>query len=84
MRYREVTAGMDTLDRFEKVEVKREGIFVMPLERITIMSSYVYTPEENLETKSSCQEKLQDLRERFHAQAHTLEQIRSSKLPGNH
>mmetsp|Transcript_33287 Transcript_33287/g.55823 ORF Transcript_33287/g.55823 Transcript_33287/m.55823 type:complete len:244 (-) Transcript_33287:104-835(-) len=36
-----VTAGWELLQRLEQVETKREGIFVMPKERITIHSSYV-------------------------------------------
>ena len=37
----QVTAGWDTLTKFEGVETRREGIFVMPKERITILSTYV-------------------------------------------
>lgn len=32
---------MDTLRKMEQVETRTEGIFVMPLERISILSSYV-------------------------------------------
>ena len=35
-----MTKGLETLDRFERVETVREGIFVMPKERITILSTY--------------------------------------------
>jgi hypothetical protein len=77
-----VTAGIETLAKFEEVETKREGIFVMPKERITIHSTYVYTPD-GMPSAALCDAELQDLRERYHAQAATLEKIRSTKLPGN-
>ena len=37
-----LTAGDEVLSALEKLPTKTEGIFVMPLERITILSSYVY------------------------------------------
>jgi cyclophilin family peptidyl-prolyl cis-trans isomerase len=37
-----VTRGMDTLHKLEALETRREGIFVMPKERVTIVSSYWY------------------------------------------
>ncbi|XP_028555092.1 peptidyl-prolyl cis-trans isomerase CYP23 isoform X1 [Dendrobium catenatum] len=37
-----VTKGFDTLKRLEEVPTRREGIFVMPTERITILSTYFY------------------------------------------
>eukprot|EP01026_Neomeris_dumetosa_P074886 TRINITY_DN783_c0_g1_i2.p1 TRINITY_DN783_c0_g1~~TRINITY_DN783_c0_g1_i2.p1 ORF type:complete len:248 (+),score=30.04 TRINITY_DN783_c0_g1_i2:117-860(+) len=49
----QVTQGMDVLRKMEQVETRKEGIFVMPKERITIHSSYVY-PVSGL---SSSQEK---------------------------
>jgi len=38
-----LVAGDEVLAEMEKVETKREGIFVMPKERIAILSSYVYS-----------------------------------------
>lgn len=38
----EVVEGLETLRSMEGVETKREGIFVMPVERITIHSTYMY------------------------------------------
>ena len=38
----EVTEGLETLRSMETVETTRDGIFVMPVERITIHSTYVY------------------------------------------
>lgn len=36
-----VMTGMDTVYKFDKLPTKKEGIFVMPLERITIHSTFV-------------------------------------------
>ncbi|KAI8466460.1 MAG: cyclophilin-like domain-containing protein [Monoraphidium minutum] len=38
----QITSGMDVLRKLETLETRREGIFVMPKERITIVSSYWY------------------------------------------
>ncbi|KAK3270461.1 hypothetical protein CYMTET_21144 [Cymbomonas tetramitiformis] len=38
-----VVRGFDVLTKLEQVETKREGIFVMPKERITILSTYITT-----------------------------------------
>jgi cyclophilin family peptidyl-prolyl cis-trans isomerase len=38
-----LVAGDDALTRMEQVETRREGIFVMPKDRIDIVSSYVYS-----------------------------------------
>lgn len=40
---RRVTSGLEVLSRMEQVETTRQGIFVMPKERITIASTYVYS-----------------------------------------
>ncbi|KAL9253329.1 Peptidyl-prolyl cis-trans isomerase CYP23-like protein [Drosera capensis] len=37
-----VTQGDETLRKLEELPTRREGMFVMPLERITILSSYYY------------------------------------------
>ena len=37
-----VTKGLDILHKLESLPTKREGIFVMPLERVTITRSYWY------------------------------------------
>ncbi|KAK4741382.1 hypothetical protein SAY87_024970 [Trapa incisa] len=37
-----VTKGDETLKKLEELPTRREGIFVMPQERITILSSYYY------------------------------------------
>ncbi|XP_054823384.1 peptidyl-prolyl cis-trans isomerase CYP23 isoform X2 [Prosopis cineraria] len=40
-----VTRGDDTLRKLEELPTRKEGIFVMPTERITILSSYYYDTE---------------------------------------
>ena len=52
----EVVEGLETLRSMEAVETKREGIFVMPVERITIHSTYMYgaTKETAAAAAGSC------------------------------
>ena len=75
---REVLKGFETLTAMEGMETTKEGIFVMPKERISILSSYVYS---SLETDANCEERLAALQERFDAQAHHMHQMRLAKLP---
>ena len=39
---RQVTSGMEAVHAMESVETRKEGIFVMPKERINIWSTFVY------------------------------------------
>ncbi|XP_021722933.1 peptidyl-prolyl cis-trans isomerase CYP23-like isoform X2 [Chenopodium quinoa] len=55
-----VIKGDETLRKLEELPTRKEGIFVMPLERITILSSYYY--EVNSET---CEEDRSNLRRRW-------------------
>ncbi|XP_031273344.1 peptidyl-prolyl cis-trans isomerase CYP23 [Pistacia vera] len=49
-----VTKGDETLRKLEQLPTRKEGIFVMPTERITILSSYYYDREmENCEKEKS-------------------------------
>ncbi|KAM0883806.1 hypothetical protein ACQ4PT_031386 [Festuca glaucescens] len=49
-----VTKGDDTLRKLERLPTHKEGIFVMPLERIEILSTYYYDIEvEGCETEKS-------------------------------
>ena len=72
---REVTDGFDTLSKFEEVETTRDGIFVMPKERITIESSYV--------TCERCEREATEYRTRLKSLTTELETLRSARLPGN-
>ncbi|AAD14500.1 Hypothetical protein [Arabidopsis thaliana] len=57
-----VTKGDETLSKLEEVPTRREGIFVMPTERITILSTYYY------DTKmESCEEERSVLKRRLQA-----------------
>lgn len=80
---REVTAGFETLDEFEKQPTKTEGIFVMPKEPIIIQSSYVYFSSQGSASKgdSMCTEKLANLELRFDSLSKEMERIRATKLP---
>ena len=81
---REVTNGLDTLTNLEKVDTVKEGIFVMPKERITISSTYVISnPDAHTggAATTDCQKALAALQERFDAQSHRIEQVRAAKLP---
>ncbi|GMH33851.1 hypothetical protein BSKO_01685 [Bryopsis sp. KO-2023] len=74
-----VTAGMDTLRKMEMVETRTEGIFVMPVERITIQSTYIKTAKKS---SGACEEDLQQLQQRFTAQEVELQRVRRKCLPG--
>lgn len=77
-RCRELTRGWEALDVFEKLETKREGIFVLPKDGpIVIQSTYVYTPRAD----GSCNGQLAALQERFDALEKELHELRVSQLP---
>ncbi|KAL8161522.1 hypothetical protein V2J09_013011 [Rumex salicifolius] len=68
-----VTKGDETLTKLEELPTRREGIFVMPVERITILSSYYY------DTKSeSCEEDKSALRRQLSSSALEIERWISS------
>ena len=54
---------------------RAQGIFVMPRERVTILSTYVHC--------EPCEEEARDLRARLVAANAELERIRAARLPGN-
>lgn len=81
---REVTDGLDTLAKLEGVATKKEGIFVMPKNRISILSTYTFSQlgaEVENTVAMDCQRDLAELQERFEAQSHHIEQVRAAKLP---
>ena len=80
----EVTRGLSTLASMEQVETRREGIFVMPVKRITILSTYMYVIEEagGADTAQlQCLETFANLQKRYDAQAVQLERVRQQRLP---
>ena len=46
-QFGEVTAGLSVLSEIEKVSTHKKGIFVMPNERIEILSTFIYKVEES-------------------------------------
>ncbi|KAL9225916.1 hypothetical protein vseg_001790 [Gypsophila vaccaria] len=71
-----VTKGDETLRKLEELPTRREGIFVMPMERITILSSYYY--DINGET---CDEERSTLRRRLAASSVEIERWRMKCFP---
>mmetsp|Transcript_408 Transcript_408/g.1113 ORF Transcript_408/g.1113 Transcript_408/m.1113 type:complete len:252 (-) Transcript_408:93-848(-) len=82
-----ITRGMDIVHKLETLPTRTEGIFVMPLERISITSTYWYRAHGPLhlhlaESDADCQSELQDLKARFSSQAAELQRVREKCLPG--
>ncbi|XP_022144529.1 peptidyl-prolyl cis-trans isomerase CYP23 [Momordica charantia] len=71
-----VTKGDDTLKKLEELPTRREGIFVMPNERISILSSYYY--DTNLER---CEEERSTLKQRLAASFVEIERQRMKCFP---
>lgn len=82
-RCREVTDGLPTLARFEELPTKKEGMFVMPEQRITIQSTYVYTPgiSMNENRAHACEAELANLQQRFDAMSKQMHAARLRQLP---
>ncbi|GAV67506.1 Pro_isomerase domain-containing protein [Cephalotus follicularis] len=66
-----VTQGDETLKKLEELPTRREGIFVMPTERITILSSYYYDTE-----MQHCEKERSILKQRLAASAVEIERQR--------
>ncbi|XP_024021371.1 peptidyl-prolyl cis-trans isomerase CYP23 [Morus notabilis] len=71
-----VTKGDGTLKKLEQLPTRREGIFVMPTERITILSSYYYDTE-----MESCELDRSILKRRLAASAVEIERQRMKCFP---
>ncbi|XP_071724001.1 peptidyl-prolyl cis-trans isomerase CYP23 [Rutidosis leptorrhynchoides] len=71
-----VTKGDETLEKLEQLPSRREGIFVMPTERITILSSYYYDSEMD-----SCDNERTFLRRRLAASFLEIEKQRMKCFP---
>ncbi|KAL5759561.1 hypothetical protein ACOSP7_018079 [Xanthoceras sorbifolium] len=71
-----VTKGDETLRKLEQLPTRREGIFVMPTERITILSSYYYDTE-----MESCENQRSILKRRLAASAVEIERQRMKCFP---
>lgn len=79
----EVVEGLETLASMEEVETTKEGIFVMPKERITIHSTYTYIADDATGEPALCSEHLDAARDRQASTAIALENLRRKQLPGN-
>ncbi|GLU09397.1 hypothetical protein SLE2022_262610 [Rubroshorea leprosula] len=71
-----VTKGDETLKKLEELPTHTEGIFVMPMERITILSSYYYDTE-----MESCETERSILKRRLTASAVEIERQRMKCFP---
>ncbi|KAF3647463.1 hypothetical protein CQW23_01241 [Capsicum baccatum] len=71
-----VTKGDETLTKLEQLPTRREGIFVMPTERITIHSTYYY--DTKMET---CEEERSLLKRRLSAASVEIERQRMKCFP---
>ncbi|CAA0834690.1 Peptidyl-prolyl cis-trans isomerase CYP23 [Striga hermonthica] len=71
-----VTKGDETLTKLEQVPTRTEGIFVMPTERITILSTYYYDTETE-----TCEEDRLVLKRRLAASAIEIETQRMKCFP---
>ncbi|ONI30769.1 hypothetical protein PRUPE_1G271800 [Prunus persica] len=71
-----VTKGDETLKALEELPTHREGIFVMPTERITILSSYYYDTE-----MESCEHERSIMKRRLAASAIEIERQRMKCFP---
>ncbi|XP_048319223.2 peptidyl-prolyl cis-trans isomerase CYP23 isoform X2 [Ziziphus jujuba] len=71
-----VTKGDDTLKKLEQLPTRREGIFVMPKDRITILSSYYYDTE-----MESCEHDRSSLKRRLAASFVEIERQRMKCFP---
>lgn len=72
----QVTKGDETLKKLEQLPTRREGIFVMPTERITILSSYYYDTE-----LERCEKDRSILKRRLAASAVETERQRMKCFP---
>ncbi|XP_022861280.1 peptidyl-prolyl cis-trans isomerase CYP23 isoform X2 [Olea europaea var. sylvestris] len=71
-----VTKGDETLRKLEQLPTRKEGIFVMPTERITILSSYYYDTETE-----TCEDDRLMLKRRLAASAVEIERQRMKCFP---
>ncbi|CAN6550558.1 unnamed protein product [Malus baccata var. baccata] len=71
-----VTKGDETLRALEELPTHREGIFVMPTERITILSTYYYDTE-----MEHCEHERSVMKQRLAASAVEIERQRMKCFP---
>uniref|UniRef100_A0A1D1XVG6 Putative peptidyl-prolyl cis-trans isomerase n=1 Tax=Anthurium amnicola TaxID=1678845 RepID=A0A1D1XVG6_9ARAE len=71
-----VTKGDETLRKLEELPTRKEGIFVMPIERITIHSTYYYDT-----TRETCENEKSVFKRRLAESAIEIERQRQKCLP---
>ncbi|KAI5679061.1 hypothetical protein M9H77_10011 [Catharanthus roseus] len=71
-----VTKGDETLKKLEQLPTHREGMFVMPTERVTILSTYYYDTEGE-----TCEHDRSELKRRLAASAIEIEKQRMKCFP---
>lgn len=74
-QFGELISGFEVLDELQKLETTKSGIFVMPKERIEIMSTYVTSGGDG-DNNNCVEEKI-----RAESLAKELHDIRAAKLP---
>jgi len=92
-----MTAGEETLAKLEAVQTRKEGIFVMPKERVSVISTYFRHggetgggvgagagagAEGDAERARKAEDALKDMEERYRAQEVELQKVRAKCLPG--
>eukprot|EP00271_Cylindrocystis_brebissonii_P005484 TRINITY_DN1752_c0_g2_i1.p1 TRINITY_DN1752_c0_g2~~TRINITY_DN1752_c0_g2_i1.p1 ORF type:complete len:250 (+),score=36.96 TRINITY_DN1752_c0_g2_i1:195-944(+) len=76
-----MTAGEEVLRQLEELPTRREGIFVMPTERITILSTYVYVPGNYFDSGLACEDEVARVKAKLvHTEA-ALQEVRHKCLP---
>lgn len=75
-----VTKGDEVLSKLEELPTRKEGIFVMPLQRISILSTYYYDIEETNEI-ISCAEQVDILKKRLIEANNNIQIERTKCLP---
>mmetsp|Transcript_43821 Transcript_43821/g.70433 ORF Transcript_43821/g.70433 Transcript_43821/m.70433 type:complete len:228 (-) Transcript_43821:338-1021(-) len=75
-----LVAGEEVLSAMEAMPTRKEGMFVMPNERLTILSSYVKEPYEA--STSECILELRETKHRADGLAVEIEKTRQKRLPG--
>jgi len=76
-----VTKGDEVLSKLEELPTRKEGIFVMPLQRITILSTYYYDIEESNDEIVSCKEQVDILKRRLIEANNDIQLQRTKCLP---
>lgn len=82
----EVTKGLETLTKLEQLPTRREGIFVMPLERIEILASYVYVIPEGQSEEAGFQTittYARGMEDTYQAAVAMVDRIKHTQLPGH-